>query len=237
MKPITKSSLSTAVVEKIVDAIKRGNFKPGDKLPSMYKLSEELKVGHSSIREGLKQLQSTGLIEIKQGKGTFISERININSLSRNIGHLLILQKPDIFYLIETRMIIERGTVRLATKRASKDDIKKLSRIIQNMEANLNNLENFVEEDMSFHLKIAEFSENPILPIFFNSIRGLFLKEVEAVVRLSGGRERAINYPKKIYMAIKDRHSDRAIKAMIDHLTDIEKAISKYLNKNLKDNP
>ena len=76
MEPIVKASVYRAVVQSILDTIKAGKIKPGEQLPSMKELCEELQVGISSVREGLRQLQSMGIIEIVQGKGTYVEEGV-----------------------------------------------------------------------------------------------------------------------------------------------------------------
>ncbi|GAI44621.1 unnamed protein product, partial [marine sediment metagenome] len=71
--PIKKINISESVLKRIVELIRNGDLKPGDKLPSIQLFSEKLQVGASSVREALKQLQVMGIITIKQGEGTFVS--------------------------------------------------------------------------------------------------------------------------------------------------------------------
>ena len=68
------------MAKAILEAIKAERFKPGDMLPPMKELCEELQVGISSVREGLKQLQSMGVVKIIQGKGTYLNENLDVRS-------------------------------------------------------------------------------------------------------------------------------------------------------------
>lgn len=226
-EPVHKSSLSSLIGERIIQAISKGELKQGDKIPSVSELAKKLNVGQSSVREALKQLQVTGLVDVIHGKGIFVNE-VDIGSVLRELSHLLILKKPDILYLMEARKIVEYGTVRLAAQRTSKEEIKELYQLTQTMQSKLDDPENFIKDDLDFHLKLAEASKNPILPTFLNSIRSLFLQEQEAVVGLPGAAERASKYHMKIYQAVKDHNAEEAVKVMMEHLTNIEKAILQY---------
>jgi len=223
--PIKRSDLPDAVIERILEGIKNGDFQPGSKLPSIQELSERLQVGRSSTREALKQLQIVGIVELKQGKGTFVREKFDVSSLSESIGYLLTLHKPDILHLMEARKIIERGTVALAAKKASQDEIEKLYHFLQRMEKEIDNPDTFAENNVQFHITIAKASKNPILPIFFSSVCDLFLSEQKAVARLLGVSERSLKYHKRIWKAIKDHNVDKAVKEMTDHLNSVKRAI------------
>ncbi len=223
--PITKISISESVLKRIVELIKNGDLKPGDKLPSIQLFSQKLQVGASSVREALKQLQVMGIIAIKQGEGTFVKEKVGVDSLSSYIGYLLDLKKPDILYLVEARKIIERGTVALAAERASEDEINKLDNIIQRMKEIIDNPKEFAIENVNFHLTVAEASKNPILTIIFNSVYDLFMKEQQVVAKMLNLKSESIESHINIWTAIKNHNINKAIKEMEKHLNHVQKAI------------
>jgi len=224
---IKKISISESVLKRIVELIRHGDLKTGDKLPSIQLFSEKLQVGASSVREALKQLQVMGIITIKQGEGTFVREKLGVDSLSSYIGYLLDLKKPDILYLIEARKIIERGTVALAAERASEDEINKLDNIIQRMKEIVNDSKEFAIENVNFHLTIAEASKNPILPIIFNSVYDLFIKEQQVVAKVLNLKSQSIEDHTNICKAIKNSNVNKAIKEMEKHLNHVQRAILK----------
>lgn len=225
--PIKKISISESVLKTIVELIKNGDLKPGDKLPTIQLFSEKLQVGASSVREALKQLQIMGIITIKQGEGTFVNKKVGVDSLSSYIGFLLDLKKPDILYLIEARKIIERGTVALAAERASEDEIKKLENIIQRMKEIVNDPKEFATEDVNFHITIAKASKNHVLTIFFNSVYDLFMKEQQVVARMLNLKSKSIESHINVWNAIKNHDVDKAMEEMEKHLNHIQKAILK----------
>ena len=229
---IEKESLSDSVVRAILKSLKRGDYQPGDRLPTIQELSKILNVGLSSVREGLQQLQCIGIIEIQQGKGTYVKQKVDVDMISKNIENLLILQKPYISHLLSARRVIELETVRLSAVQANNGQIQELYSKLQRMKNSLTALDIFAVEDVDFHIFIAECTGNPIFGIFLKSIQGLLTEEVRAVLRLSGAAERAINYHGQIYQAILNHDPEQAVKRMDEHITDIEKAIKKAENKS-----
>ena len=101
MEPIGKANLSKEVMKAILETIRNDQFKPGERLPPIKELSNKLEVGISSIREGLKQLQSMGIIEIVQGKGTFVSENLGLDQYLSNFENLITLQKQEFLNVME----------------------------------------------------------------------------------------------------------------------------------------
>lgn len=69
---VERVSAPMQVMRAIRDAIRRGELKEGDKLPPENELAKQLKVGRSSFREGMRLLSAYGVVEIRQGEGTFI---------------------------------------------------------------------------------------------------------------------------------------------------------------------
>lgn len=224
-EPIERFSVSEGVLKRIIELIRKGDLKPGDKLPSIQIFSEKMRVGASSVREALKQLQIIGLVTIKQGEGTFISDKASPAYISNNIGYLLDMKKPDILYCLEIRKIIEKGAVALAAERASENEINKLGDSIQRMKGIIDNPKEFALENINFHLTIVEASKNPILPVIFNSIYDLFIEEQQIVANVLDLKSKSIEHHKNIYNAIKNHNIDKAKKEMEKHLNHIQQAI------------
>ena len=88
-----------------------------------------------------------------------------------------------------------------------------------------------MDEDIKFHLKIAEYSENPVLLIFLQSIEGIFREEVDAVAHLEKARLGAIKGHEDILMDLKNRDDEEASQKMIKHILDVEYFISEYINR------
>lgn len=222
MEPIGKRDVSLAVAKAILEAIKAERFKPGDRLPPMKELCEELQVGISSVREGLKQLQSMGVVKIVQGKGTYLNEILDLEHFLTSFKGIINLQKQDFFNTMEVRKIIECEAARLSAERVSEDDVIRLSEILDKMKDSVTNLDEYISLDTEFHMKIANCSENPVLVMILESIRGLISSIIEEISAIPGQAEEGNTYHETIYQAIKSRKPNIAYQKMKDHLVHIE---------------
>lgn len=169
IKPANRTTLYEEVTKQIISMIKEGKWLPGDKIPGEIALSKAFEVSRNCIREALKSLELSGIVEAKPGRGTFLSMDAlkNVNRME-----LLWILKNDssIVELYETRLIIEPQLGYLAAKRANEDDIDKLEKIIQESRKHIENKSYTTEMGFQFHMAIADISRNEILSKFLNSI-------------------------------------------------------------------
>jgi GntR family transcriptional repressor for pyruvate dehydrogenase complex len=229
VEPIGKRDISLAVSKTILDAIKEGRFNPGDRLPPMKELCEELQVGISSVREGLIQLQSMGVVRIIQGKGTYLNENLDLKHFINSFKNIITLQRQDFFNTMEVRKIIECEAAKLAAERVSEDDIEKLSEILENMKDNFTQLDEYNRFDTEFHMKIAQCSNNPVLVMILESIQGLISNIIKEIANLPGKAVEGNKYHEGIYEAIKNRKPDIAYRKMREALAYTEEVARENL--------
>jgi len=119
------SRASEEVVDQIKEAIYSRQLLPGDRLPSERELSEQFGLSRMTIRDALRVLESTGLVEIKVGAsgGAYVREP-NLEMLSDSLSSFLRLKKTTLLELTEARKIIETATAELAAQRATEEDLK-----------------------------------------------------------------------------------------------------------------
>ena len=89
-KPVRNKSLSKMVMESIKEVLIQKTLKPGDRLPTETELCESLGVGKSSVREAIKMLEVLGVVETRQGEGTYIAKKIAETSVNPLVYQLLI---------------------------------------------------------------------------------------------------------------------------------------------------
>lgn len=161
-KTIQKSSTPEIIINEIVEHVKSGQLKPGDKLPTERDMSQMFGVGRSSIREAIKGLVLSGYLESAQGKGTFIRKDLPINDLDLNhLQNTLIAER--IVELMELRQILECNAVKLATERALAKDIQRITQALERMQACQANVQEFYDPDFEFHVAIAEATHNEMI--------------------------------------------------------------------------
>ena len=104
------------IISKIRDLINLKNLEPGDKLPSERMLSEKFEVSRSNVREAIQKLEFYGLLKSIPQSGTFVAN-IGVTAMNGMIEDILRLEEPDFKSLVETRILLELKTARLAALR------------------------------------------------------------------------------------------------------------------------
>ena len=166
---VVKTNLYEAVSNQITKLIKRGEWKPGDRIPGEIELSKTFGIGRSSMRESLKALELTGLLVSKPGIGTFVADDALRNI--KNLGlFLLIENESSIEDLMETRLWIEPQLIHAAIERATDKDRADLKAILDYGVEALERKDYSFDMGFRFHMKIAEIAGNEILFNFLDSI-------------------------------------------------------------------
>lgn len=118
-KQIKTKKIYEEVADALLDMIKNGELKPGDKLDSVHALSESFQVSRSAVREALSALKAMGLVEMKQGEGTYLKE-FELNQISQPLSAALLMKKEDVKQLLEVRKLLEIGVASLAAEKEQK---------------------------------------------------------------------------------------------------------------------
>ncbi|HEQ4957907.1 TPA: L-lactate utilization/bacilysin biosynthesis transcriptional regulator LutR, partial [Streptococcus pyogenes] len=105
--------------------IKNGELKPGDKLDSVQALAESFQVSRSAVREALSALKAMGLVEMKQGEGTYLKE-FELNQISQPLSAALLMKKEDVKQLLEVRKLLEIGVASLAAEKRTEADLERI---------------------------------------------------------------------------------------------------------------
>jgi GntR family transcriptional repressor for pyruvate dehydrogenase complex len=148
-----------SIISKIRDYINFKNLEPEDKLPSERMLSEKFGVSRSSVREAIQKLEYYGILKSIPQSGTFVAN-IGVIAMNGIIDDILQLEDFDFKSLVETRILLELKTVRLAAIRRTDEDLLKIKAALEAYTKKVLNGEDAVQEDLLFHLAIARASGN-----------------------------------------------------------------------------
>lgn len=205
--------LADSTAQQIVAMIDDENrFSVGDKLPNENELAKELGVSRSTLREAIKILTTNGTLEIRRGKGTFVTSNTIINSddLSDIASGL-----DDLF---EMRLMFEPDCAYLAAKRATDEEIETICYYGDQVERKILSGEDRTFEEQKFHESIANATHNSFvkqfMPIIFNAIK-------KGVVVLMKDREAGndnLNDDRLIMDFIRKRNPEGARTAMRLHI-------------------
>lgn len=159
IQTVKKSSVSDQVFKQIRSMIVNGEWKIGERIPSEAQLTEMFGVSRISVREAIKQLVGLGILEARQGSGTYVcsnSDRVHNPSMA----NLTIQHKNDLMNLLEVRRAIEVEAAGLAAKRATPEQVDHLREICdKSLQEGLTH-EQHTELDLEFHRSIFISSNN-----------------------------------------------------------------------------
>lgn len=209
------------IIRQIRELITSGQLSPGDKLPPERKLSEVFGVGRTNVRDAIKKLEFYGILKTMPQSGTVVAG-LGITALEGLITDVLKLEKSDFYSLVETRVILETNSAKLAAKHRTDEDIKAIKNAIDAYESKVRNGKSAVEEDLMFHLKISEASKNSVL----NSLMLIITPDiVNSFVELKVCTDvrfiKAAQEHQQILQHIIDQDGEAASKAMRNHLKDV----------------
>lgn len=235
-KKIKPKKIYEEVAETIYEMIRSGELKPGQKLDSVQALAKNFQVGRSAIREALTSLRAMGLIDMKQGEGTFVKE-FAPEQINFPLSTAILMNRDDIFNLLEVRKIMELGAAAAAAKRRTKRQLDIMEQAIEEMRASHGNEQLGEGADLQFHLAIAEGTQNSLLVSLMNHVSGLMeetMKETRRVWLFSKqtSLERLADEHFSIYKAIKDQDPDKARHFMKIHIENVEAILQKYYQQS-----
>ncbi len=222
-KNINNSSTTEIVIDQIKNEIINDELKPGEKLPSERKLAEILGVSRTAIREAIQALSFSGYLDVKQGKGAYVTENAKkydeVSKLLSNISDYSLAS------LMEVREMLEGEFVRLATLRATDEEIEQISKAYISMKE-ADDIRGFVREDLKFHLSIAKATHNPLMNTLMKVFGQMLHKETNEIVEQSiKTRNHTLKVTEKLVEAIKNRDEAKAREFMADHIRIINNAI------------
>ena len=227
--------VSEEVVKQVQEAISSGELGPGDRLPPERALAEQFGLSRMSVRDALRTLESSGLIEIKVGAsgGAFIRE-LNFDPFRDTLSSMLRLKKANILELVEARKIVETAIVELAAERATEDDLRAMREAIEAARRALESGDrNYVPYSVTFHAALAQAGKNHVLNLTVRSFRAFFAGVLERLLPTEDMAKRAIADHWELYRAIESHDRQLARQLMSEHLSYFENKV-KGLEKNLE---
>ena len=209
------------IIRQIRELITTGQLKPGDKLPPERKLAERLGVGRSNVRDAIKKLEFYGILKTLPQSGTIVAG-IGIEALEGLITDVLRIENSDFASLVETRVLLETESAKLAALRRTDQDIEDIKKALDAYEKKVKLDQQAVEEDLMFHLKIAEASKNSVLKSLMLIITPDIINNfIQLEICKDGRFYSALEEHKVIVEHIIAQEPEKAAQAMRIHLKDV----------------
>lgn len=220
------------IISQIRDLISSGAIKPGEKLPPERKLAERFGVGRSLVREAIYKLKFYGIVNVQPQSGTFVTG-LGISAIQGLISDILKIEKVDFNSLIETRILLEKEATRLAVIHCTEQDLIQMGKALDSYEEKLMLQGNAVEEDLLFHIKIAEASKNSVLKSLMLIITPDIVKSFInlKVCNDDNNIKKVISEHREILKMISAKDQKGAERAMEIHLQDIKEFGKKLIKE------
>jgi GntR family transcriptional repressor for pyruvate dehydrogenase complex len=217
--PPVAAKLVVTFVQRLIES---GEFKAGDKLPPERGLAQLIGVSRPSVRAGLQSLAAVGVVESRQGAGTFVSDGpplLDVNPLSL-FSALHGIPQDELF---ETRRVIEIDLAGLAAERARGDELAVISEQVMEMFASVDDVHRFLVHDIRFHRAVAAAARNPLLAAIMEMVADLFYDQRKKTVDRWRDAPEAAEQHRRIYQAIRAGDVERARREMDTHLVWAQK--------------
>jgi GntR family transcriptional repressor for pyruvate dehydrogenase complex len=230
--PIKTSKISDEVYKQIVSLISIGQLQPGDKIPSEREMASELGISRQSIREALNRAEVMGLIEVRQGEGSFILSSVR-EPLKPPLTVIIEKEAEKIFEFLEVRKLVEGWCAEKAAQEATAEDLDNMRDILDEMKEIPSKDKRWEELDVDLHFAIAKATHNVIAIHLMEALKinfGTFFK-FRSSIASSEKMDVLWLHHNEIYQAIRRKDPSLAKKKIIDHLDFIEEKIKKDMGK------
>lgn len=229
------------LAEQIVDNIERlilnEELHVGDALPPERELATQLQVSRNIVREAIGMLVQKGLLEVRQGSGTYVA-RPSIEFLRDSLDFFIRFNKSALFDLIEARRSIEVEIAALAAQRATPEDQRLIAGRLDELEKSVGSLEPYVDADLHFHAALAAAANNEILKLLHDSIRASMRENIRILVKHhETAVDEAMVFHRRIAQAVAQQDPAAARSAMWEHLDSVRRDLLELDTQAIKLSP
>jgi len=219
---LRRRTLTSQVIEYVLDLIRSGKVGPGESLPTEKDLTAALGVSRTCVREGMKSLEFLRLVRIRPKVGAVVLEAspaalLTAEHLASGEG----TQEPDV--LIEFRKIIETGVASLAAEKATDDDIVAMEKALEKYQREIESGKVDYCTDILFHAEIAAASKNPMAMMVWEMISSQLAEIFEHTIQMPKVPEESLHDHLQVLQAIKEHNPGRARAAMRSHLENADR--------------
>ncbi len=225
IEAVTSKRLYRQIADQLAELVRKGEFKPGDRLPSERDLSQQFNVSRASVREALIALEIDGLVDVRVGLGVFVNAAPAANSQTAALG------EPGPFEVLSARYLIEGETAALAARDGSARDHARIRETLQLMAEEIGSTGAGLDADALFHLRIAEASGNSALVHLVHQLWSFrysaMFRKLDEHFDSPARHQEAIEEHRQLVEAIERRDVEGARAAMVSHLDAVRAALER----------
>lgn len=208
-EPVKAANVVDQIIESITDLIVKGEYTAGSKLPNEYEMMKELKVSRNSLREAMKILSATGIVEIRRGDGTYVCSQVR-PSLFDHVIYSIIYDMSTSSELQELRQVLDQEIVRFAMEKITEQEMEDLRENVREMERAicLGDYGKAEQLDFAFHIKLIEVCKNQFFIRIMSGVYGIFEKSIINTIEYERESSSMVKHHLAILQCIVDRDED-----------------------------
>ena len=216
---INRTKLSDQVADEILRKIHNNDYKPGDKLPVESELAALFSVSRITVREAVGKLSMMGIIDVRQGEGTFVNS-LSPGSFMKPLLPMLSLTKKNLHDIFTVRLLIECKAVELAAENALPEELEGAKTQLDEMMRHFDNMdiEKYNAHDALFHYEIVKCSHNEVLIAIQTLLMDMLKSVIEVATSPPNALETSIEAHNKIFLALTQGNAAEVVELMRMHL-------------------
>jgi GntR family transcriptional regulator, transcriptional repressor for pyruvate dehydrogenase complex len=228
IEPVKRSRIYEHIVEQIRALIREGRWAPGDQIPPERELAERFRVSRTSVREALRALEMQGVIDSRQGGGTFV-RTADTEALVPPLAAAILRGRRELAEVLEVRELIEPGIARRAAERATEEHVSELESLLGRQRLCIAQGRSFVDEDTAFHYTLARAADNHILLRLHNVILDLLRESRQSYLHVPDRPQTSLRGHEAILQAVRTHNAEAAYVASLEHITEVRDGILRSL--------
>jgi GntR family transcriptional repressor for pyruvate dehydrogenase complex len=228
-------ALTDEAIDKIRAMITSGELRPGDRLPSEPELGAQLGLSRSSLREAVKALSLINVLDVRRGDGTYVTSLdpgllLDAMSFAVDFQH-----DRSVLHFLEVRRILEPAAMALSATAMSDDEIASLGALLEEVPPE-SSVEEFVDNDLEFHRRIARGSGNPVLAALIDSVSSRTQRaRIWRGITQASAVHQTLDEHRAIVAALAGRRPEVAHACAVVHIAGVEQWLRDALGGGTED--
>jgi GntR family transcriptional repressor for pyruvate dehydrogenase complex len=229
-EPLNRKPIAERVANRVLELVRSGNLKAGDKLPTENELGTAMGVSRPVIREALRSLSIMGVVESRQGGRCYVTD-LKPSRLLAPVQLVIALDETNVDALFEARVAVEGSLLRLGVKRISNADLVKLRDLVRAGYELVDDPVGFRVMDLEFHAILMRLAGNPFLERMAQTLYELGIEYRRSASETPGVLASSAKEHDAIVVALATRDNEQAVQALSAHFDSIRRTTFEAMQK------
>jgi len=220
------------VMDRLLEFMTTGEYKPGDRLPPENFFAERFGVSRVTVRESIKKLSSMGVVTVRHGYGTFVN-KVSPSTLMLQLYPLMMLNKDDVGQLYDARIALESSIAYLSAQNRTQEDVAQMKALMSEMDDCLQGLDTrrYSALDIELHTLIGGAAKNEILLTIYQMLDEVRKRGIYMSNRGPEDLKHSIAAHRQLVEAIENGDGEAARATMMRHIQYSKKAALGQIGK------